>query len=146
MRTHKDIKEWIEKQPWYSAYKSNMQEQNNPLYETFLNGEAGPLTISHAIDFDRTYEGRWFWEKVNSGFQNWYGSLCKDIYDPKDFPPGVIYFDNQIDWEKRRDEIAKEVFVSRLTLPEDRLALTVEADAQTAVEFADALIEQLKKQ
>lgn len=48
------------------------------------------------------------------------------------------------DWEQRRYEIAKDIFVHRLILSQDRLALTEEADAETAVEMADALIQALK--
>lgn len=48
------------------------------------------------------------------------------------------------DWEQRRYEIAKDIFVHRLMLSQDRLALTEEADAETAVEMADALIQALK--
>lgn len=52
---------------------------------------------------------------------------------------------HQPDWEQRRYEIAKDIYVHRLMLPQDRLALTEEADAETAVEMADVLIEALKK-
>lgn len=49
------------------------------------------------------------------------------------------------DWEQRRYEIAKDIFVHRMMLPQERLSLTVEADVDFAVEVADILIEKLKK-
>lgn len=52
---------------------------------------------------------------------------------------------HKVDWEQRRYEIAKDIFVQRLMLPQERLALTEQADAETAVEMADALIEALQR-
>lgn len=52
---------------------------------------------------------------------------------------------NNVDWEQRRYEIAKDIYVHRLMLPQERLALTEEADAEIAVEMADALIEALQR-
>lgn len=49
------------------------------------------------------------------------------------------------DWEQRRYEIAKDVFVHRLTLPQERLSLTEEGDAEIAVDLADTLIDALRK-
>lgn len=48
--------------------------------------------------------------------------------------------DNEIDWEQRRYEIAKEVFLNR----KDSLS-TYEEDAKTAVRCADLLITELQK-
>lgn len=50
-----------------------------------------------------------------------------------------------IDWEQRRYEIAKDIFVHRMMLPQERLSLTDEGDAEIAVDLADALIDALKK-
>lgn len=50
-----------------------------------------------------------------------------------------------IDWEQRRYEIAKDIFVHRMMLPQERLSLTEEGDAEIAVDLADALIAELKK-
>ena len=49
------------------------------------------------------------------------------------------------DWEQRRYEIAKDIFVHRMMLPQERLSLTEEGDAEIAVDLADALIDALKK-
>lgn len=49
------------------------------------------------------------------------------------------------DWEQRRYEIAKDIFVHRMMLPQERISLTEEGDAEIAVDLADALIDALKK-
>lgn len=65
--------------------------------------------------------------------------------DCREVPQYALQFEPEIDWEQRRYEIAKDIFVHRLTLPQERLSLTEEADAEIAVELADALVEALKK-
>ena len=65
--------------------------------------------------------------------------------DGRLIPACALQFEPEIDWEQRRYEIAKDIFVHRLTLPQERLSLTEEADAEIAVELADALVEALKK-
>lgn len=49
------------------------------------------------------------------------------------------------DWEHRRYEIAKDIFVHRMTLPQVYQSPTEEGDAEFAVSLADALIYALKK-
>ena len=51
----------------------------------------------------------------------------------------------EIDWEQRRYEIAKDIFVHRMMLPQERLSLTDKGDAEIAVDLADALIDALRK-
>lgn len=53
---------------------------------------------------------------------------------------------DRIDWVRERYELAKQIYVARLTLPEERLSLTEEADAEIAIEMADAFIEEYKRQ
>ena len=50
------------------------------------------------------------------------------------------------DWEQRRYEIAKDIFVHRMTLPQVYQSPTEEGDAEIAVSFADTLIKELKKE
>lgn len=52
----------------------------------------------------------------------------------------------QIDWVTERYELAKQIYIARLTLPQERLSLTEEADAQIAVELADTFIEEYRRQ
>ena len=52
----------------------------------------------------------------------------------------------QIDWERERYELAKAIYIQRLTLPEGRMSLTEDADAEIAIEMADAFIEEYKRQ
>ena len=43
------------------------------------------------------------------------------------------------DWEQRRYEIAKDIFVHRMMLPQERRSLTEEGDAEIAVDLAGAM-------
>lgn len=47
----------------------------------------------------------------------------------------------QIDWERERYELAKAIYIQRLTLPEERMSLTEEADAEIAIDLANGFIE-----
>lgn len=49
---------------------------------------------------------------------------------------------NETDWEKRRYEIAKELFLHRVKTSLN----SVEDDAETAVKWADLFISKLKKE
>lgn len=69
---------------------------------------------------------------------------CFKTRDGRIIPQSVLQFAPEINWEQRRYEIAKDIFVHRLTLPEERLSLTEEGDAEIAVDLADALIDALK--
>lgn len=46
------------------------------------------------------------------------------------------------DWEQRRYEIAKAIFMYRMTLPQKYL---YQSDAEIAVDLADTLIDALRK-
>lgn len=49
------------------------------------------------------------------------------------------------DWEQRRYEIAKDIFLQRMMLPQKYLSTTYQGDAEFAVSLADTLIYALKK-
>lgn len=49
-----------------------------------------------------------------------------------------------IDWDRERYELAKAIYIQRLTLPHERMALTEEADAEIAIELADIFIDTYK--
>lgn len=49
------------------------------------------------------------------------------------------------DWEQRRYETAKDIFVHRMTLPQVYQSPTEEGDAEIAVYWADVLIDALRK-
>lgn len=48
-----------------------------------------------------------------------------------------------IDWEQRRYDITKDVLIALISKPE--IVLTA-SDAKVAIRYADALIEELKKE
>ena len=52
------------------------------------------------------------------------------------------YIDEEVNWEQRRYEIAKDVFCHHML---DSQVPTTESKVQIAVELADKLIEELKK-
>lgn len=52
-------------------------------------------------------------------------------------------FGKEIDWEQRRYEMAKDVLIALISKPE--IVLTA-SDAKVAIRYADALIEELKKE
>ncbi len=57
-----------------------------------------------------------------------------------------IHYNKQIDWERRRYEIAKDVLAAYLSNSNDRInSGTPHQFAVDAIELADALIEELKK-
>ena len=62
-------------------------------------------------------------------------TIAKEMRKPK-----------EIDWERERYELAKAIYIQRLTLPEERMSLSEEADAEIAIEMADAFIEEYKRQ
>lgn len=64
--------------------------------------------------------------------------------DGREFIATTLEFKKEIDWEQRKWELVKEIFVKRLTLPEERLSLTPEGDAIIAIDLADEFIETYK--
>lgn len=50
------------------------------------------------------------------------------------------------DWEQRRYETAKDIFLQRMKLPQKYLSTTYQGDAEFAVSLADTLIDALKKE
>lgn len=55
-----------------------------------------------------------------------------------------IYYNKQIDWEQRRYEIAKDTLAALISNP-NHCGKSYESEVKHAVEFADALIDELKK-
>ena len=74
MKTPEQIKEWLEGQPWYEQYKTNLFRQNDSSKESleFLLGNAGLTTISKAFCWGTTEEGFDFWNEVDEKFTDWF--------------------------------------------------------------------------
>ena len=53
-------------------------------------------------------------------------------------------YNKQIDWEQRRYEIAKDILAALISNP-NHCGKSYESEVKHAVEFADALIDELKK-
>lgn len=68
-----------------------------------------------------------------------------EMENGRKFMPFHLQFEKEIDWEQRRYEIAKSIFSKLIFMPQEDHSLTAEADAQSAVEYADILIAELKK-
>ena len=70
---------------------------------------------------------------------NVFDVVCEER-DIDDYPHT---FGKEIDWEQRRYEMAKDVLIALISKPE--IVLTAH-DAKVAIRYADALIEELKKE
>lgn len=76
-----------------------------------------------------------FYEKVPDG------CTPDKYYSPMELDFGSCGHDKEIDWEQRRYEIAKEIFLRRT---KDVIEI-IEDSAEIAVKCADILIEELRK-
>lgn len=74
MKTPEQIKEWLERQPWYEQYKTNLFQQSDSSLESreCLSGQAGLHTISGAFCWQITEEGFDFWNDVDRKFMDWF--------------------------------------------------------------------------
>lgn len=74
MKTQEQIKEWLERQPWYEQYKTNLFQQSDSSLESrkYLSGQAGFHTISKAFCWGTTEEGFDFWNEVDEKFTDWF--------------------------------------------------------------------------
>lgn len=77
MKTQEQIKEWLEIQPWYEQYKTNLFRQSDSSLESreCLSGQAGLLTISKAFCWGTTEEGFDFWNEVDEKFTYWFEDM-----------------------------------------------------------------------
>ncbi len=72
-KTAKDVREWLEAQPWYDAFKDNTKKRywydentcNNILKGVFLSE-----TVMAAFNWDYAPEGPDFWEEKNDEFMD----------------------------------------------------------------------------
>lgn len=64
--------------------------------------------------------------------------------DGREFLATAIEFEKEIDWEQRRFQLARDIFVARLNLPQERLSLTPSGDAEIAIDLADDFLETYK--
>ena len=76
MRTKEEIKNWLEKQPWFKNYVKNiylLRLQSDPsVMERFISGSKEEDTIGAAFIWDSTNEGYGFWACADKEFRNWY--------------------------------------------------------------------------
>ena len=74
MKTQEQIKEWLERQPWYENYRTNLLRESDSSFESreCLSGYAGLLTISKAFCWGTTEEGFDFWNEVDGKFTDWF--------------------------------------------------------------------------
>lgn len=48
---------------------------------------------------------------------------------------------SRFDWEQERYELAKQIYIARLTLPPERMCLSEEGDMEIAIDLANGFIE-----
>lgn len=51
----------------------------------------------------------------------------------------------EIDWEERLFQLAKDIYIARLSLDQERLCLTEEGDMEVAIELASSFIEEYQR-
>lgn len=73
MRTAEEIREWLENNGVYEAYKKNVLSiQEKSKQGQFISCSAGVCTISGAFSWCESIEGEGYWEEINDMFIPWY--------------------------------------------------------------------------
>lgn len=75
LKTPRQVREHIRRRSWYRSFKDLvLMEWDRPLWKRLrtLWGFDGALTIQDAFDFDKTVQGRKYWEIINECFTAWY--------------------------------------------------------------------------
>lgn len=72
MKSEKEIKEWLESQPYYDTLKANLINSIIPIdaRHELLNGMIGEKTVQYATMFLNPKE--YNWDKIRQEFQEWY--------------------------------------------------------------------------
>lgn len=80
MRTHDEIRHWLETRPWAMRFAINAirEQKTKKDYEPLLNGQYGRDTVDAAFPFRSSPEGRRFWESVSDEFGRWYDGQRSD--------------------------------------------------------------------
>lgn len=74
-KTAKDVREWLEMQPWYEAFKTNTKKRywyDEKTVTNILKGVFLEETLMTAFNWDYTPEGPDFWEERNLEFMDWF--------------------------------------------------------------------------
>ena len=74
-KTAKQVREWLEAQPWYEAFKTNTSRRfwyDAKTVQNVLNGVFLEATIMAAFDWDYSKEGSAYWEERQDEFMDWY--------------------------------------------------------------------------
>ena len=81
MKTPKQIKAWLEAQPWYEQFEINVignrHKTAKEISRTF-SGEDGVITIAFSFSWQLTDEGFEFWKTIDEQFRNWYNEENPD--------------------------------------------------------------------
>ena len=79
MRTAREVRQWLEKQPWFESFwlqaKAGRREGGDYSYEETektLSGGNGALTLLCAFNWNTSSEGPKFWQKEDNRFRNWF--------------------------------------------------------------------------
>lgn len=74
-KTAKQVREWLEAQTWYEAFKANTTRRNwydMKTVQNILSGVFLEETIMAAFDWDYSAEGSRYWEEKQEEFMDWY--------------------------------------------------------------------------
>ncbi|MCF0120467.1 MAG: hypothetical protein HUJ65_02415 [Oscillospiraceae bacterium] len=75
MKTKKQIKAYLELQPWFDDFKANVEkyaESTTRDPQEILNGEMGEYTISAPFPWSITKQGADYWRNVDNAFCDWF--------------------------------------------------------------------------
>ena len=75
MKTSKQIRRYIRRQPWYSNFLTFvMMEEEATLHDKLfiLLGREGEATVARAFDWGHTVQGYSYWAFVSAEFIRWY--------------------------------------------------------------------------
>lgn len=76
MKTQQEIKEWLESQEWFDAFKRNImtETESEDYLNEILSGDYLEGTIFAAFLWREAPEGRSFWIYKNREFLEWYNN------------------------------------------------------------------------
>ena len=74
-KTAKNVREWLQEQPWYEAFYSNTRKRywyDERTIKNILNGVYLEETLMAAFNWDCAPEGPDYWEQINLEFMDWF--------------------------------------------------------------------------
>ncbi len=72
MKTSKQVRQYLRKQPWYKYWRKFTYSQNTLLdFFIFMLGDSGPYSLM-GFNWRNTIQGYKFWEEADKQLRAWY--------------------------------------------------------------------------